>query len=174
MPSTTSMIKSSKAKPREIQHSIIDARGGIENVRSSGEYPRDRCQIYSARRSKEDLPSKVGIASDPLLQLVQISKEQQQGEKGECLSSLMVKYRPETQGVLVYGSDGEDNLSSAMARVFGAEAKHLRCNIHLRDNIKSALAKLHIKGAAARQIERYIFGYDLGGNEREGGLVDCT
>lgn len=49
MPSTVSLVKSSTAKPREIMHSLIDERGGIENVRSSAEYPRDRKQIYRVR-----------------------------------------------------------------------------------------------------------------------------
>jgi hypothetical protein len=39
-----------KAKPREIMHSVIEERGGINNICGSAEYPRDRNQIYNARK----------------------------------------------------------------------------------------------------------------------------
>ena len=47
----------------------------------------------------------------------------------------MTKYRKETSGVLVFGTEGEENLYNARAEVF-VNAKHPRCDIHLRDNVK--------------------------------------
>ena len=46
MASTIKAIREKDAKPREIMDEIIDERGGIESIGSSGEYPRNRRQIY--------------------------------------------------------------------------------------------------------------------------------
>lgn len=256
MPSTMKAIREEDSKPREVMHAIIDDRGGIENIRNSAEYPRDRVQIYRARKSKSGscLP-----ATDPLIQLLQMSKEQQRGDKAGwfvrdvqlsnertvflandqqlldverfctnpelfsvfsvdatfnvakhyftfgtyrnlmletqrgtnpvcvgpgvlhkrklessyyILPSSMVKYRPETRGVLVIGTDGEENISKALSNVF-ADAVHLRCDMHLKDNVKRKLSELRIEPTPARAITNDIFGCDLGGI-KEGGLVDCT
>ena len=89
----------------------------------------------------------------------------------KTLPLLMTKYRKETSGVLVFGTDGEENLYNAMAEVF-VDAKHLRCDIHLKDNVKRKLNELGITGAVASEIVFDIFGKVLG-EEKEGGLVDC-
>ena len=59
-----------------------------------------------------------------------------------------------------------------MSQVF-EEAKHLRCDIHLRDNVKRKLSELEITGSVASEIVSDIFGKALG-EVTEGGLVDCT
>ena len=67
-------------------HEIIDQRGGIEQINSSGEYPRNRNQIYRARNSDTSQSRKVGgsyPSNDRLVQLLQISKEQQLGTKAD-------------------------------------------------------------------------------------------
>lgn len=79
MPSTIAAIKSSTAKPREIIHSIIDARGGIECISNAGEYPRNREQVYRVQ-TRVVKPSTV-TSKDPLIELLQLSKEQQQQRK---------------------------------------------------------------------------------------------
>ena len=59
----------------------------------------------------------------------------------------MTKYCRETRGVLFFGTDGEENLYNTMAQAFG-NAKHLRCDIHLKDNVKRKLNDLGITGSA--------------------------
>ena len=90
----------------------------------------------------------------------------------KTLPLLMTKYNTETSGVLAYGTDGEENLYSAWSQVF-KDAKHLRCDIHLRDNVKRKLHELGITGSVAVEIVSDIFGKVLG-EVTEGGLVDCT
>ena len=46
MASTIRVTQEKDAKPREIMHEIIYERGEIERIGSSGEYPRNRSQIY--------------------------------------------------------------------------------------------------------------------------------
>ena len=260
MSRTITAIREEEAKPREIMHAIIDHRGGIENISSSGEYPRNRIQIYRSRNSDSSESRKVGSfpSKDPLIQLLQISKEQQLGSKADwfvrdvnlsneqtvflaneqqildverfctnperfsvlsvdatfnvaehyftfgtyrnlmletsqgvnpicigpgvlhkkklessyyALPSSIVKYRMETRGVLVIGTDGEENLWNAMASVF-TDAVHLRCDIHLKDNVKQKLSVLKVDPIPSREITHDIFGCNLDG-AREGGLVDC-
>ena len=90
----------------------------------------------------------------------------------KTLPLLMTKYRSETSNVLVFGTDGEENLYNAMAEVF-VHAKHLRCDIHLKDNVKGKLNELGIGGIVASEIFFDIFGKGMG-NVAEGGLVDCN
>ena len=59
----------------------------------------------------------------------------------KTLPLLMTKYNKETSGVLASGTDREENLYKAMSQVF-EDAKHLRCDIHLRDNVKRKLSEL--------------------------------
>ena len=71
----------------------------------------------------------------------------------KTLPLLMTKYNTETSGILAYGTDGEENLYSALSQVF-EDAKHLRCDIHLRDNVKRKLHELGITGSVAAEIDR--------------------
>ncbi|CAH3133604.1 unnamed protein product, partial [Porites lobata] len=159
---------------------------GIMQVESAGEFPRNRDQVYNinrqAKRQKVDVPLSTG---DPLLQVLAKAKEEQQGLRENLfireiplfpepitLPLLMTKYNKDTSGVLAYGTDGEENLFKAMSQVF-VDAKHLRCDIHLRDNVKRKLSELGISGSVADEIVCDIFGKVLG-EVTEGGLVDCT
>ena len=81
MPSTMEAIREGKGIPREIMHAIIDDRGGIDNVRSSGEYLRDRGQIYHAPSKSNNRSDNSSSSTDPLVELLQISKSQQRGNK---------------------------------------------------------------------------------------------
>ena len=78
----------------------------------------------------------------------------------------MTKHRKQTCGGLVFGTDGEENLYTAMAEVF-VNAKHLLCDIHLRGNVKRKLGELQIT-----EIMFDIFGKGMG-EVGEGGLADC-
>ena len=230
MPSTMEAIGEGKGIPREIMHAIIDDRGGIDNVRSSGEYLRDRGQIYHAHSKSNNRSDNSYPSTDPLVELLHKSKSQQRGNKEHwfvrdvnfsnkqtvflandqqlldvqrfcrnpelfsvflanaafnvanhyftfgtyrnliletqqetnpicigpgvlhkrkleesyyTLPSLMVKYQPETRGVLVVGTDGEENIWKTLNNVF-LDALHLRCDIHLKDNVKQKLSELAI------------------------------
>lgn len=253
MASTIRAIREKDAKPREIMHEIIDERGGIESIGSSGEYPRNRSQIYRTRNNNNSVRNNANQSNDPLVQLLQISKDQQLGNKADwfvrdvnisneqtiflaneqqlldierfctnparfsvfsvdatfnvaqyyftfgtyrnllletnqgvnpvcigpgvlhkkklessycTLASSTVKYRPATSGVLVVGTDGEENLWKAMSNVFSS-AVHLRCDLHLKDNIQRKLSELKIDSVPAREITRDIFGCTLD-DSREG------
>lgn len=49
MKSTMTKIKTEveKVDPRKVIHSLVKDRGGIDSLRSSGELPRDRKQVYN-------------------------------------------------------------------------------------------------------------------------------
>ena len=89
----------------------------------------------------------------------------------KTLPLLMSKYRAGTSKVLVYGTDGEDNMAKAFSDVY-SNAKHLRCDIHMKDNIKRKLSQLNITGDVASEIMPDVFGKKIDGG-KEGGLVDC-
>ena len=74
--------------------------------------------------------------------------------------------------VLVYGTDGETNLSDAFSGVF-PHAQHLCCDIHLKDNIKRKLVQCGITGHPATEIMNDIFGNETGGKVDEG-LIQTT
>lgn len=90
----------------------------------------------------------------------------------KTLPLLMSKYRVGTNGVLVYGTDGEENMAKAFSDAY-PDAKHLRCDIHMRDNVKRKLSQLGITGTIASEIVFDIFGKKVDGGI-DGGLVDCT
>lgn len=87
------------------------------------------------------------------------------------LPSSMIKYNPNLQGLLVYGSDGEKNLSDAFDFCF-TKSKHLLCDIHMKDNIKKKLTDLSIKGEVAKEYIHDIFDKQIQ-SEKVPGLLDC-
>ena len=90
----------------------------------------------------------------------------------KTLPLLMSKYRAGTSAVLVYGTDGEDNMAKAFSYVY-SNAKHLRCDIHMKDNVKQKLTQLGITGDVASEIISDVFGKKIDGG-KDGGLVDCS
>ena len=88
------------------------------------------------------------------------------------LSSAMVKLNADCQNVLVYGTDGEKALPDGFVRPL-PYARHLLCDIHMKDNILSKLSELGIKGKTSQLIVHDIFGKDVGTN-RIPGLIDVT
>ena len=77
------LVKGSQGMPHKMFHTMMEQRGGINGVRSSGEYPRDRNKIYNitghAMMKDAHVPSKSGTgASNPFLAILQRAKEHQQ------------------------------------------------------------------------------------------------
>lgn len=268
-PGFTRTMKSTKAliveklavfPPRETSHDIIKERGGIMSISQSGEFPRNRNQVYNVNRKLKNEKARTTLSNnDPLLQIITKAKEDQKGrvknafireiplfpepivflaseqqlidierfctnpaklcivgvdatfqitgfyftfttyrnlilttEKGnhpvfigpgilhkqklytsyKTLPLLMSKYCAGTSGVLVYGTDGEENMAKAFSDSYPT-AKHLRCDIHMRDNVKQKLSEIGIAGNVASEIVFDIFGKKVECGI-EGGLVDCT
>lgn len=83
------------------------------------------------------------------------------------LPSEMTRWHPPCAGVLAVGTDGELNLANSLLNVFRS-AEHLRCDLHMKDNLKSKLSSLGIPHAISKEYMDDIFGR---GNEA--GLVHC-
>lgn len=60
------------------------------------------------------------------------------------LPLMMTKYQTGISGVLVYGTDCETNMFGAFNKAF-ADAYHLRCDIHFKENIKQKMSELACK-----------------------------
>ena len=221
-----------------ISRNHLEDRGGIDNIRSSGELPRVRKQVYNAvqtlsqpervedslqflmEKCKEEMTNEnttfirsVQITPEPIIfmatkwQLVDIERfccnpenfcvlgvdatfklcnyyltfatyrnmilETKAGRSPlfmgptilhkttlersyYALPSEMVRCHPPCAGVLVVGTDGEVNLSNPLLNVFHS-ALYLRCDIHMKDNIKSKLSSLGIPNLVAKEYMAYIF-----------------
>ena len=86
------------------------------------------------------------------------------------LSSTMIKLKPEIRKTLVYGTDGEKSLWDGFGWTL-ANARHLLCNLHMKDNIAAKLQELGIRGETAQIFMTDIFG-KTAGSERIRGLID--
>ena len=73
------------------------------------------------------------------------------------LPSTMIRYDPDLQGILAFGTDGELALSKAFESAFPF-AVHLLCDMHMEDTIISKLKDLGIRGLEAKQYMADIFG----------------
>ena len=76
------------------------------------------------------------------------------------------------ESLLAFGSDGEVNIANAFACEL-PDAIHLRCKIHLADNIERKLIELSYNKEARLCILKSVFGQRKG-QEREKGLADAT
>ena len=88
------------------------------------------------------------------------------------LPSGMLKYCPDLKNLLAYGSDGEKNITDSFDTCFSG-AKHLLCDLHMKDNIKQKLLNLNISTNESKIFMDDIFGIQIGQSKRAG-LVDCT
>ena len=86
----------------------------------------------------------------------------------QVLGAEMVRWHPPCAGVFVLGSDGEVNMINAMLRTFSS-AVHLRCDLHMKDNISSKLSSLGICHSLSKEYMSDIFG-----KGQEGGLIHCS
>ena len=88
-PGFTRTMKSTKAliveklavfPPRETSHDIIKERGGIMSISQSGEFPRNRNQVYNVNRKLKNEKARTTLSNnDPLLQIITKAKEDQKG-----------------------------------------------------------------------------------------------
>ena len=76
------------------------------------------------------------------------------------------------ESLRAYGTDGEINIDNACACDL-PEAVHVRCKIHLADNIESKLIELSFGKGARSHIQTSIFGRRIG-EVREKGLADAS
>ena len=239
-----------KSDPRKVVHSFINDRGGIDQVRSSGELSRDPKQVYNAvqsmnksERVEDPLQSFMEKCKEEMLnestafirsaqitpelivfmamnrQLVDIEQfccnpasfcvrgvdatfelcnyyltfatycnlilEEKTGRSPvfvgpailhktklersyDALPSEMVRCHPPCAGVLVVGTDGDVNQANPLLNVFFS-AMHLRCDIHMKDNIKKKLSSLGVPNHVAREYMSDIFR-----RGEEAGLVHCV
>lgn len=74
-------VKLSKHSPRKVTHDIIGERGGMQNIQSAGEFPRDRTQIYNVKRNLSIPKSSSSFTKDPLLDVLVKAKEDQSSRK---------------------------------------------------------------------------------------------
>ena len=86
------------------------------------------------------------------------------------LSSTMIKSKPEIRKTVVYGTDGEKSLLDGFGWTL-ANARHLLCDLHMKDNIAAKSQELGIRGETAQIFMTDIFG-KTAGSERIRGLID--
>ena len=86
------------------------------------------------------------------------------------LPSGMLKYCSDLKNLLAYGSDGEKNITDSFDTCFSG-AKHLLCDLHMKDNIKSKLFNLDIGPDVSKTYMEDIFGVQIG-HVKKIGLVD--
>lgn len=79
-----------KHDPKKIMHNIIAERGGIDNVRSGSEIPRNRKQLYNIIQSTTCTEKN----SDPLQYLMQKCKEEIQDDSTALIRSVQVTPEP--------------------------------------------------------------------------------
>ena len=87
------------------------------------------------------------------------------------LPSSMLQDCPGLKNLSVFGTDGDVNLANSF-EVCYPQSYHLLCDIHMVDNLERKLQKLSIRGNAAKQYIRDIFG-EVHGQRKSKGLIDC-
>lgn len=92
--------------------------------------------------------------------------------KVQGIASVDGQYCLGANRVLVYMTDGEDHLAKAFSDAY-PDAKLLRCDVRIRDNVKRKLSQLGITGEVASEIVFDMFGKKVDGGI-VGGLVDCA
>ena len=93
MKSTIEKIKTEvqKSDPRKVvSHSLVQGHGGIDNIRSSGELPRDRKQVYNAVQTL----NKTDRVEDSLQFLMEKCKEEMEDEKTAFIRSVQITTEP--------------------------------------------------------------------------------
>ena len=231
-------------KPKDVFHKIIENAGGLENLTSGSQKPRDRQQIYNLRKQpygdeileavdikkNEDLKFIREIELSPEFAIFLATETQLKEMEKFCtnssnfcivvdttfnigsfyvtlttyrnlmlehkkllhepvmlgpalihqkrsydsfflLPSNMIREKPGLGNIIVFGTDGEVNLTKAFESCMPF-AKHLLCDIHMRDNIVSKLCSLNIKGPEKQEFMNEIFGITINDTITPG-LVDC-
>ena len=76
--------------------------------------------------------------------------------------STILKLEPSLSALRAIGTDGEQALVKAATAVFSSNLIHLRCFIHMKDNIRRKLTDMLIPQSARETIIKDIFGTQQG------------
>lgn len=85
-------------------------------------------------------------------------------------ASTLIRLNPNLIDLKAFGTDGEPELIKAFNVCFPT-AVHLRCTLHLRQNVKDKLRNLGVPQSVAREFVDDIFGKQTGSHFKAG-LVD--
>ena len=86
-------------------------------------------------------------------------------------ASTLIRLNPNLVNLKAFGTDGEPELIKAFGVCF-PHAVHLRCTIHMRQNVKDKLRSLSVPQSVASEFLDDIFGKQTG-SHFEAGLVDA-
>ena len=76
--------------------------------------------------------------------------------------STLMKMEPQLMNVIAVGTDGEQPIVKALKAVFSEKTLHLRCFIHMKDNIWHKLTDLLLPESTREVIVRDILGTQQG------------
>ena len=76
--------------------------------------------------------------------------------------STLMKMEPQLMNVTAVGTDGEQAIAKALRAVFSEKTLHLRCFIHMKDNIRRKLTDLLLPESVREVIVCDIFGTQQG------------
>ncbi len=76
--------------------------------------------------------------------------------------STLLKLEPKHSEIIAVGTDGEQALVKAIIATFHGKILHLRCFIHMKDNIRRKLTELLLPEHTREEIIRDIFGTQQG------------
>lgn len=76
--------------------------------------------------------------------------------------STLMKMEPQLMNIIAVGTDGKLAIVKALRGVFSNSTLHLRCFIHMKDNIRRKLSDLLLPESTREEIVRDIFGTHQG------------
>ena len=82
--------------------------------------------------------------------------------------SSLLKLEPSLINLVAVGTDGDPAMEKAIAAVFPDTLIHLRCFIHMKDNIRRKLTELLLPQSVREDIIRDIFGFQHGSTYTQG------
>ena len=85
----------------------------------------------------------------------------------------MLKLEPKLSDVIAFGTDGEQAIVKAVRATFPERIIHLRCFIHMKDNIRRKLTELLLPELIREEIIRDIFGFHQGAISVKG-ILDAS
>ena len=87
--------------------------------------------------------------------------------------STLLRLEPKLADIVAVGTDGKQAIVKALDAVFYSKIIHLRCFIHMKDNIRSKLVDFLYPKSIREEIIRDIFGQQQGTTYIKG-LLDST
>ena len=82
--------------------------------------------------------------------------------------SSLLKLEPSLNDLIAIGTDGDPAMEKAIGAVFPESLIHLRCFIHMKDNIRRKLTELLLPQSVREDIIRDIFGVQHGSTYTQG------